>query len=186
MLLRRAFTLVELLVVIAIIGILIALLLPAIQAAREAGRRTQCINNLKQQGLAVQSFHSVRKALPSSRACDHKETWLVQIMPFIGEQTAFAQWKPGACFYDQTAEMRQWIVPSYLCPNRGAGRPFVPSTPDNSVQNGDLDHAHRGDRFHRQSLARGVQRLRRLLIDHQSLYAKRARSAAPKLHSTAR
>src|SRR6478735_7860923 len=98
MLLRRAFTLVELLVVIAIIGILIALLLPAIQAAREAGRRTQCINNLKQQGLAVQSFHSVRKALPSSRACDHKETWLVQIMPYIGEQTAFAQWKPVACF----------------------------------------------------------------------------------------
>ena len=136
------FTLVELLVVIAIIGILIAMLLPAIQAAREAGRRTQCINNLKQQGLAVQSFHSVRKALPSSRACDHKETWLVQIMPYIGEQTAFAQWKPGACFYDQTAEMRQWIVPTYLCPNRGAGRPFVPSTPDNSVQDGDLDHAH--------------------------------------------
>src|SRR5207342_1345682 len=79
-LLRRAFTLVELLVVIAIIGILIAMLLPAIQSAREAGRRTQCLNNLKQQGLAVQSFNSVRKMLPSSRTCDHKETWLVQIM----------------------------------------------------------------------------------------------------------
>src|SRR5216117_488916 len=84
----RAFTLVELLVVIAIIGILIALLLPAVQAAREAGRRTQCLNNLKQQGLAIQGFHSARKMLPSSRACDHKETWLVMIMPYLEEKNA--------------------------------------------------------------------------------------------------
>ena len=62
-----AFTLVELLVVIAIIGILIALLLPAIQAAREAARRAECINHLRQQATAVQTFHSARKMLPSSR-----------------------------------------------------------------------------------------------------------------------
>jgi prepilin-type N-terminal cleavage/methylation domain-containing protein/prepilin-type processing-associated H-X9-DG protein len=139
---RPAFTLVELLVVIAIIGILIALLLPAVQAAREASRRTQCLNNLKQQGLGVQTFHAARKMLPSSRACDHKETWLVQIMPYVGEQVAYSNWKAGACFYDQTVIMRTWLVPSYLCPNRGNGRPWVPSTPDNSVVNGDLDHTH--------------------------------------------
>ena len=139
---RGGFTLVELLVVIAIIGILIAMLLPAVQAAREAARRTQCLNNLKQQGLAVQSFHAARKMLPSSRTCDHKETWLVQIMPYLDERNAAAQWKSGTCFYDQTPAMREWLVPTYLCPNRGAGRPLVPSTPDNSVQDGDLDHVH--------------------------------------------
>ena len=62
---RGAFTLVELLVVIAIIGILVALLLPAIQAAREAARRTQCRNNLKNIGLAIHNFHDTYKMFPT-------------------------------------------------------------------------------------------------------------------------
>src|SRR5690242_16965713 len=63
---RRGFTLIELLVVIAIIAVLIALLLPAVQAAREAARRAQCVNNLKQLGIALHNFHDVNSLLPSS------------------------------------------------------------------------------------------------------------------------
>src|SRR5512142_788230 len=63
--LRHAFTLIELLVVIAIIAVLIALLLPAVQAAREAARRAQCVNNLKQLGLAVHNYHSTHNVIPA-------------------------------------------------------------------------------------------------------------------------
>jgi prepilin-type N-terminal cleavage/methylation domain-containing protein len=115
----RAFTLVELLVVIAIIGILVALLLPAIQAAREAARRSQCANNLKQIGIAVHNYHDTRKELPPMRVVDGDRTWLALIMPYLEETVAADLWDPQlGCFYDQTLEARTAIVSSFYCPSQ--------------------------------------------------------------------
>src|SRR5262249_45028012 len=82
----RGFTLVELLVVIAIFGLLLAFLLPAIQAAREAARRSQCINNLKQLGIAFQNYHNTHRQLPVGAFSCCWGTWQMAILPFIEEQ----------------------------------------------------------------------------------------------------
>src|SRR5690349_6909248 len=94
---HQGFTLVELLVVIAIIGILVALLLPAIQSAREAARRSQCVNNMKQLGIAMANYHDVRKKLPIGSWSCCWGTWQMSILPFIEEQQLFDQylWSPN-------------------------------------------------------------------------------------------
>ncbi len=97
---RHAFTLVELLVVIAIIGVLVALLLPAVQSARVAARHNSCINNLKQMGLAVQNFESTHRYLPHPGQCDSTGSGTTPYMihstgtmmlPYIEQQSVYNQ-----------------------------------------------------------------------------------------------
>ena len=124
---RRAFTLVELLVVIAIIGVLVALLLPAVQAAREAARRTQCANHLKQLGLGAQNFHDVRLFLPPSRISQPPPaipdgvdylTWAVILLPYIEQQNFFNQWDETKSYQQHTVAVTKQPVPIYFCPSR--------------------------------------------------------------------
>jgi len=133
-----AFTLVELLVVIAIIGILVALLLPAIQAAREAARRTKCVNNLKNVALACLNYESSRKALPpgSLLVLDPKTGgaagtqsglgWQVLILPFIEEsgvsEDALVKYTANgtADAYSSAMDaLNSLLLPMYLCPSDG-------------------------------------------------------------------
>ena len=126
---HRGFTLVELLVVIAIIAILVALLLPAVQAAREAARRTQCTNNLKQLGLSVLNFENHESRLPVGNMGWHHPTgqpsnaWMgftafQQILPYIEQQAVYDQidWFnfPGCCPW---AQMHDIQIPGYQCPS---------------------------------------------------------------------
>jgi prepilin-type N-terminal cleavage/methylation domain-containing protein len=127
----RAFTLVELLVVIAIIGVLVALLLPAIQAAREAARRTQCANNMKQIGLAVHNYHGARNHLPPMRVDDHQPTWLQLVLDYMEQSQIKGLWDPSlGCFYDQRLETRNATVEAYSCPSMVHDEKFVVRLPD--------------------------------------------------------
>ena len=139
---RRAFTLVELLVVIAIIGILIALLLPAVQAAREAARRSQCTNHLKQLGVALHNYHSTHKTFVSlmqgtnNTGCDGttgNRLWLsgfVMLLPYMEQQALYEQWTAGDANYPPWGPAQNpgcysnWApahvqVPTLLCPSDG-------------------------------------------------------------------
>jgi len=83
---RSAFTLIELLVVVTIIGVLVAMLLPAVQSARESARRLKCTNNLKQLGVALQAYHESHGAFPYAAAGGWGHTWHAYILPQVEQQ----------------------------------------------------------------------------------------------------
>lgn len=115
---RHGFTLVELLVVIAIIGILVALLLPAIQAAREAARRSQCLNNCRQLGIAIHNYHDSKKELPPSRMWDGGFTWAGTILPYIEGNNIAALANFTKNFADQPEAVKTTPVETFICPSR--------------------------------------------------------------------
>src|SRR5437879_3505532 len=115
---RSAFTLIELLVVIAIIAVLMGLLLPAVQKAREAASRIQCANNLKQIGLAMHHYENVHERLPPSRLRVGSATWMVLILPFLEQDNLHRQWDLSQSYYQQNAVARLTPVKIYFCPSR--------------------------------------------------------------------
>lgn len=118
---RSAFTVVELLVVIAVIGILVALLLPAVQAARAAARRTQCRNNLKQIGLATHSYHDSFRTFPMATHWAPNGTLysaLTAILPYHEQGSLYVQYDVNAPSYSVFNEdVISQRVPGYLCPS---------------------------------------------------------------------
>ena len=115
---KTGFTLVELLVVIAIIGILISMLLPAVQGVREAARRTQCLNNLKQIGLAIHSYESAQMQIPPSRPADRFLTWPVLLMPFLEQQNLQQQFDLAASYRSQIPDVLREGLQGMICPSR--------------------------------------------------------------------
>lgn len=137
---RSAFTLVELLVVIAIIGILIALLLPAVQAARESARRSQCTNNMKQLGIGLHEYHDATGSFPFGRGGtntgvattgnDYRVSGFIPLLPYIEQVALYDQIRMGGNLYPPLgpAGWYSWVnwnytLPVLVCPSDPAGIP---------------------------------------------------------------
>lgn len=115
---RPGFTLIELLVVIAIIGILVGMTLPAVQMVREAARRTQCLNNLKQLGTAVHNYHDTRRFIPPARPADNFLTWTVFIMPYMEANNLYQQFDIQGLYAVQNPDTTRVGLPVLFCPSR--------------------------------------------------------------------
>jgi prepilin-type N-terminal cleavage/methylation domain-containing protein/prepilin-type processing-associated H-X9-DG protein len=143
---RRGFTLIELLVVIAIIGILVALLLPAVQAARESARRTQCVNNLKQMGIAFQNYHDAMRRLPPGYLAagpyvdGETDTapgwgWAAFLLPNMEQNAVYqlANFNLPIQHPSNAVAVQTWVT-SYICPSDSvADGPYSVPSPSGST-----------------------------------------------------
>ena len=158
---RRAFTLVELLVVIAIIGVLVSLLLPAVQAAREAARRTQCINHLKQLALGVQNYSDTFNCFPASGIVDTTQaqyesrsgtmfSWAVLILPFIEQKNLYEQFNFNTSVLNQaSSDPQATVLNVMLCPSdAGRGRYYQDSSFTNNKRLAKGNYAAYGSPYH--------------------------------------
>jgi prepilin-type N-terminal cleavage/methylation domain-containing protein len=124
---HRGFTLVELLVVLAVIGILVALLVPAVQSARSAARRNACANNLRQIGLALTNFESAHTKFPEGQSWVSRQppdnvafAWSVWLLPFLEEHAAWDRLDTDASFLaPHNLPVVAQVIPTYLCPSTG-------------------------------------------------------------------
>jgi prepilin-type N-terminal cleavage/methylation domain-containing protein len=120
---RLAFTIIELLVVVAIIAVLIALLLPAVQRARESARKVQCRNNLKQIGIALHNYHELFLTFPAGGVGDLSSRYLLQstfgaLLPFIDKENATKLYTTETYWVDIShSEIATTIIPTFVCPS---------------------------------------------------------------------
>jgi prepilin-type N-terminal cleavage/methylation domain-containing protein/prepilin-type processing-associated H-X9-DG protein len=145
---RSAFTLVELLVVIAIIGVLVSMLLPAIQSAREAARRTSCTNNLKNLGLAILNFHDSHRKLPTSNRApgvvnSPRYAWATLMLPYFEEQNVYDQYDFSQNWSKPTAEPGK-SMPNFEVVGTRLAVFECPSVPEDDRQDGDLQYWSQG------------------------------------------
>ncbi|MEX2140658.1 MAG: DUF1559 domain-containing protein [Pirellulales bacterium] len=130
---RTAFTLVELLVVIAIVGLLAALLLPAIQASREASRRAVCANNLRQIGIALNAYHAAHRRFPvgcvewrsPGNTAARQLAWSAYLLPFIEEEPLYDALDLSLPFDSPRNVAAATVLPVYLCPSSQRTSPIV-------------------------------------------------------------
>jgi prepilin-type N-terminal cleavage/methylation domain-containing protein len=135
---RFGFTLVELLVVIAIIGVLVALLLPAVQSAREAARRMSCSNNLKQLSLALHNYEDTHKGFPPAGIDSNQMSWAVMLMPFYEQKALFDQFnfnRGGWNAFNRITLVQGIRIKAIICPSlttKADSYSVFASTPDES------------------------------------------------------
>lgn len=131
--LKRGFTLIELLVVIAIIAILIALLLPAVQQAREAARRTQCKNNMKQFGLALHNYHEAHSTFPLGTSVNFNSSagggnfisnGIVMLLPYFDQTNLSNLYNQTAAWENQSAAAARTVIPTFVCPSNVGQNPI--------------------------------------------------------------